>query len=201
MTPVKPPIDAAALDQLFLTARTYNGWLPTPVPDALIRQLYDTLKMAPTSGNCNPMRVVFVKSAEGKKKLLAGLKPANVEKTMQAPVTAVMGFDTAFYEHLDLLAPHVAKDRQANYLADPDLAQRAAFRNATLQGAYMLLAARALGLDCGPMSGILHDVLDHDFFSGGKVVSNFIMNIGYGDPASVRPRAARFAFDDVCSIV
>ncbi len=201
MNTANTPVDDASLDQIFRTARTYNGWLATPVPDALVRQLYDTLKMAPTSGNCNPMRVVFVKSPEGKKKLLPGLKPGNVEKTMQAPVTAVMGYDTEFYAHLDLLAPHVAKDRQANYIADPDLAQRAAFRNATLQGAYMLLAARALGLDCGPMSGILHDVLDHDFFPGGKVVSNFIMNIGYGDPASVRPRAARFAFDDVCTIL
>ena len=194
------PVDANALDQLFRNARTYNGWLPTPVPDALIRELYDLLKMAPTSGNCNPMRVVFVKSAEAKKKLLPGLKPGNVDKTMAAPVTAVMGYDTEFYERLDVLAPHVAQDRRANYIADPALAQRAAFRNATLQGAYMIMAARALGLDCGPMSGVLHDVLDRDFFPGGKVVSNFIMNIGYGDPASVRPRAARLPFDDVCTI-
>jgi len=195
------PVDDATLDLLFRSARTYNGWLPKPVSDELVRKLYDVLKMAPTSGNCNPMRVVFVKSPQGKKKLLPGLKPANVEKTLAAPVTAVMGYDTEFYEHLELLAPHVAKDRRANYLADPQLAQRAALRNATLQGAYMIMAARALGLDCGPMSGILHDVLDRDFFPGGKVVSNFIMNIGYGDPASVRPRAARFAFDDVCTII
>lgn len=195
------PLDDAALDQLFRTARTYNGWLPRPVSDEQLRTLYALLKMAPTSGNCNPMRVVFVKSPEGKQKLLPGLKPGNVDKTMAAPVTAVMGYDTAFFHRLDLLAPHVAKDRIANYLADPDLAQRAAFRNATLQGAYMLLAARSLGLDCGPMSGILHDVLDRDFFPGGQVVSNFIMNIGYGDPASVRPRAARLDFDDACTIL
>lgn len=197
----KQPLDDVTLDLLFRKARTYNGWLPTSVSDDLVRKLYDLMKWAPTSGNCNPMRVVFVKSAEGKKRLLPGLRPANVEKTMAAPVIAVMGYDTEFYEHLELLAPHVAKDRRANYIAYPQLAQRAAFRNASLQGAYMIMAARALGLDCGPMSGILHDVLDRDFFPGGKVLSNFIMNIGYGDPASVRPRAARFEFDDVCSII
>lgn len=201
MNTAHTPVADAALDQLFRNARTYNGWLPTPVSQAQVHQLYDLLKMAPTSGNCNPMRVVFVMSPEGKKKLLPGLKPGNVDKTMQAPLIAVMGYDTEFYRHLDVLAPHVAKDRQANYIADPALAQRAAFRNATLQGAYMLMAARALGLDCGPMSGILHEVLDHDFFPGGKVISNFVMNIGYGDPASVRPRGARLAFDEVCTIV
>lgn len=196
----RPTVDDAGLDLLFRQARTYYGWLAKPVTDDVLTQIYDLAKMAPTSGNCNPMRIVFVRSKEAKQRLLPGLKPGNVDKTMAAPVTAVLGFDTQFYKHFDRLAPH-ALDRIAVYEADPDLAQRAAFRNGTLQGAYLLLAARSLGLDCGPMSGFLHDVVDEEFFPGGRVKSNFLINIGYGDSASLRSRGARFDFGDIGTIL
>ena len=189
-----------SLDLLFREARTHHAWLPRPVTEAQLRELHALSRMAPTSNNISPLRIVFVVSPEAKQRLRRGLKPGNVDKTMAAPVTAILGIDSRFFDHLELLAPH-AVDRRAGYLADPDLATRAAFRNATLQGAYLLMAARALGLDCGPMSGFLHDVVDEEFFPGGQVKSNFLINIGYGDPSGVRPRAARFAFDDVCQIL
>lgn len=188
------------LDLIFREGRTYYGWLPKPVTEAQLRALFELSRMPPTSSNINPQRIVFVASPEAKERLRRGLKPGNVDKTMAAPVTAVLGIDTRFYDHLERLAPH-AIDRRANYISDPDLAWRAAFRNATLQGAYLLVAARALGLDCGPMSGFLHDVVDEEFFPGGRVKSNFLINIGYGDPASLKPRGARFDFDDVCAIL
>ena len=189
-----------SLDLIFRDARTYYGWLPKPVEEADLRALYELAKLPPTSSNICPQRIVFVKSPEAKERLRPCLKPGNVDKTMAAPVTAVLGIDTAFYEHLETLAPHAVGRREV-YIADPDLAWRASFRNATLQGAYLILAARALGLDCGPMSGFLHDAVDETFFPGGRVKSNFLVNIGYGDPASLRPRGARFGFDDVCQIL
>ncbi|KFC70747.1 putative NADH dehydrogenase/NAD(P)H nitroreductase [Bosea sp. LC85] len=188
------------LDLLFREARTYYGWLPKPVCDAQLRELYELARMPPTSSNISPQRIVFVVSQNAKERLRPGLKPGNVDKTMAAPVTAILGIDGRFFDHLERLAPH-AVDKRAGYLADPDLATRAAFRNATLQGAYLLMAARALGLDCGPMSGVLHDVVDAEFFPGGQVRSNFLINIGHGDPTSVRTRAARFDFDDICQIL
>lgn len=188
------------LDLLFRDARTHYGWLPQPVSEAQLRELHDLARMPPTSSNISPQRIVFVVSPQAKKRLQPGLKPGNLDKTMAAPVTAILGIDSRFFDHLERLAPH-AVDKRAGYLADPDLATRAAFRNATLQGAYLLMAARALGLDCGPMSGFLHDVVDAEFFPDGRVKSNFLVNIGHGDPASLRPRAARFDFDDVCQIL
>jgi 3-hydroxypropanoate dehydrogenase len=192
-------VGEAALDQMFRHARTHYAWLDRPVPEALLRDVYDLARLGPTSGNCNPMRIVFVTSRDGKERLRPGLKPGNVDKTMAAPATAIIGTDTAFYWHLPRLAPHNA-DRVKTYEQDPDLASRAAFRNATLQGAYLIMAARALGLDCGPMSGFLHDVVDEVFFAGTPVKSNFLINIGYGDRETLRPRADRFAFDEVCRI-
>jgi 3-hydroxypropanoate dehydrogenase len=199
-TPTRQGISEANLDLIFRDARTYYGWLPTPVPEERLRALYELARMPPTSSNINPQRIVFIASREGKERLRRGLKPGNVDKTMAAPVTAILGIDTRFFDHLETLAPH-AVDKRAGYLADPDLAMRAAFRNATLQGAYLMMAARALGLDCGPMSGFLHDVIDQEFFPDGTIKSNFLVNIGHGDPASLKPRGARFGFDEVCSIL
>ena len=168
--------------------------------ESLLRKIYELARMGPTSGNCNPMRVIFVTTPEGKERLRLGLKPGNVDKTMAAPATAIVGTDMEFYRHIPRLAPHNA-DRVKVYEEDPDLTYRAAFRNSTLQGAYMILTARALGLDCGPMSGFLHDVVDQEFFAGTAVKSNFRINIGYGDRGRLRPRADRFGFDEVCQIV
>lgn len=190
----------AGLDTILREARTHYAWQDKPVPETLLRTLYELARMGPTSGNCNPMRVVFVTTPEGKERLRPGLKPGNVDKTMAAPATAIIGTDLEFYRHIPRLAPHNA-DRVKVYEEDPDLTYRAAFRNATLQGAYMIMAARAIGLDCGPMSGFLHDVVDQEFFAGTAVKSNFLINIGYGDRAQLRPRGERFGFDEVCRIV
>jgi 3-hydroxypropanoate dehydrogenase len=192
-------LDQAELNKILQEARTHYAWQDKPVPESLLRKIYEVARMGPTSGNSNPMRVVFVTTLEGKKRLLPGLKPGNVDKTMAAPATAIIGTDMEFYKHIPRLAPHNA-DRVKVYEDDPDLTYRAAFRNATLQGAYIIIAARALGLDCGPMSGFLHDVVDQEFFAGTAVKSNFLINIGYGDRSKLRPRADRFAFDEVCQI-
>ena len=193
-------LDGAGLDVVFRQARTHYAWQGTPVPESMLRRIFDLARMGPTSGNCNPMRVIFVATPEGKEKLRPGLKPGNVDKTMAAPATAIVGTDMEFYRHITRLAPHNA-ERVKAYEDDPDLTYRAAFRNATLQGAYMIIAARALGLDCGPMSGFLHDVVDETFFAGTAVKSNFLINIGYGDREKLRPRGERFAFDEICRIV
>lgn len=190
---------ADTLREVFLDARTHFAWQDREVPDALLREVWDIARMGPTSTNGSPMRVVFVKSKEAKAKLLEGLKPGNVDKTMSAPVTAITGFDLDFFERFDRLVPY-ATDRIDAYRADPDLAYRAAFRNATLQGAYFMICARAKGLDCGPMSGFLHDVIDANFFAGTNIKSNFLINLGYGDPSVLFPRQYRFAFDEVCKI-
>jgi 3-hydroxypropanoate dehydrogenase len=199
MTTGKSGLDAAGLETLFLEAHTYYSWLDKPVSAAQLRQVYDLARMGPTSGNCCPMRIVFVRTPEGRERLKPGLRPGNVDQTMSAPATAIIGTDMEFYRHIPQLAPH-AVARIAVYEADQDLAQRAAFRNATLQGAYLIMAARSLGFDCGPMSGFLHDVVDEEFFAGTSVKSNFLINIGYGNPASVRSRGYRFDFDEVCQI-
>ncbi len=170
------------------------------MPDALLREIWNIARMGPTSTNGSPMRVVFVKSEEAKERLRPGIKPGNIDKTMAAPVTAITAFDLEFYEKFDRLAPY-ATDRIAAYREDPDLAHRAAFRNATLQAAYFLIVARAKGLDCGPMSGFLHDVVDDAFFAGTSLRSNFLINLGYGDPAVLFPRQYRLAFCEACSII
>ncbi|MBR9764861.1 MAG: malonic semialdehyde reductase [Rhodobacteraceae bacterium] len=190
----------AALRAIFLEARTHFAWQDRAVPDALLREIWDVARMGPTSTNGSPMRVIFVKSDAARERLKPGIKPGNLAKTMAAPVTAITAFDLDFYENFDRLAPY-ATDRIAAYREDPDLAYRAAFRNATLQAAYFMIVARAKGLDCGPMSGFLHDVVDETFFAGTNLKSNFLINLGYGDPSVLFPRQYRFAFDEACSVI
>lgn len=194
-----PILDDTALDQLFRTARTHNGWLPKPVTDDELRALYDLMKWAPTSANCSPARIVFVRSREGKERLRPALSPGNLEKTMAAPVTAIIGYDLAFYEKLPQLFPHT--DARAWFAGKPAVIETTAFRNGSLQGAYLILAARALGLDCGPMSGFDNAIVDAEFFAGTSIRSNFLCNLGHGDPAKLFGRSPRLAFDEACRIV
>lgn len=189
-------LDDNALKQLFLDARTQNAWQSTPVPDALLSELYDITRMAPTSANCSPARFVFVRAPEGKERLKPALSAGNLAKTMQAPVTVIVGTDYAFYEKLPQLFPHA--DAKSWFVGNPALIEATAFRNASLQGAYLMLAARALGLDCGPMSGYDAAKVDAEFFAGTTVKSNFLINLGYGDPAGLFPRSPRLAFDEAC---
>jgi len=193
-------LDDAALDALFRDARTHNKWRKKPVSDTLLRALWELAKMGPTSANCSPAHILFVKSPEGKARLSPALSEGNREKTMAAPVTAIVGYDLEFYEKLPFLFPHNAEARSW-FAGNPELIRTTAFRNGSLQGAYLILAARALGLDCGPMSGFDNGKVDAAFFPDGKVKSNFLCNLGYGDPAGLFPRSPRFAFDEACEIV
>lgn len=193
-------LDQHALNQLFLQAHTHNAWQDRDLPDALLQQLYDLMRMAPTSANSNPARVVFVKSAEAKARLLPALMEGNRAKTLAAPVTAIIAYDLHFYEQLGFLFPN-APDAASWLNGDARIAETNAFRNGTLQGGYLMLAARALGLDCGPMSGFDAAAVDADFFSGTSVRSNFLCNLGYGDPAGVYPRNPRLAFEQACKII
>ena len=192
-------LDAAALQALFFDARTHNTWQPREVPDALLRELVETMKWGPTSVNCSPARIVYVKSAEAKAKLKPHLMAGNVEKTMAAPATAIIGTDFDFYHHLPKLFP--AADAKAWFVGKDEFIRTSAIRNGTLQGGYFILAARALGLDCGPMSGFDNAGVDAAFFTGTSVKSNFLCNLGYGDPAGLHPRGPRFAFDEIAKIV
>jgi 3-hydroxypropanoate dehydrogenase len=198
------PLDAAALDQIFRTARTYRrsaqAWLPQAVDEALLRQAYDLAKLGPTSANSSPARIVFVKSAQAKEKLKQALSPENAPQTMAAPVTAIVGSDHTFYEALPRLYKE-SPEARSWFEGKPEAIQSTAFRNATLQGAYLIIAARALGLDCGPMSGFRNALVDDLFFAGTAIKSNFLINIGYGNPAAIRPREERYAFDEACRIV
>ena len=196
------PLHDEALDQLFRTARTHVAWLPKAVDDALLRKLYDVAKWAPTSANMAPMRLVFVKSKEAKEKLKPTLMEGNVEKTMTAPVCVIVAEDSKFYENLPRLFPQMPA--MINYFTKPgqeQFAKDTAFRNSSLQGGYLILAARALGLDAGPMSGFDNAKVDAAFFGDGRFRSNFLLNLGYGDPAKVHPRNPRLEFDEVCKIV
>jgi 3-hydroxypropanoate dehydrogenase len=189
----------ADVNRLFLEAHTHNAWLDRPVPDALLRRVYEAARMAPTGANCQPLRVVYVKSAAAKEKLKPALAPGNVDKTMAAPATAIIAYDLEFYEKMPKLFP--ARDMRASFLAMPEeKRERSAFMNGTLGGAYMILAARALGLDVGPMGGFDNAKVDAAFFPDGKWRSNFLINIGYGDVSGVRPRAPRLDFDEACRI-
>lgn len=193
-------LDQSALDQLFCAARTHNVWQNRPVEDELLTRVYNSMRMGPTSANCSPARIVFVKSKEAKEKLKPAMSAGNLAKTMAAPVTAIIGYDMHFYEKMPQLFPH---DLSARSWFDKDEATAftAAFRNGTLQGAYLMLAARAYGLDCGPMSGFDNDMVDKLFFAGTHVKSNFLCNLGYGDPAKLFPRSPRLSFDEACSIL
>ena len=196
------PISDAVIDQLFRTARTQNGWTSEPVTDAQINALYDIYKMGPTSGNCQPARVIFVRTEAGKARLLPAMSPGNQEKTKAAPVTAIIGYDTHFYEHLPRLFPHnlAMKDNFAGPGKEA-AASAAAFRNGSLQGAYLMVAARLLGMDVGGMSGFNAAKVDEEFWAGTKVKTNFICNLGHGDPAKVMSRLPRFQFDEVAKIL
>ena len=192
------PIDARALDVLFHDARTHNGWQDKPVTESLLREVFDLAKMPPTSANCSPMRLVFVSTPAGKERLKPALSPGNIEKTMAVPVTAIIAQDTLFYEHLPMLFPHA--DAKSWFVGNDAMIQGTMVRNATLQGAYLMLAARAVGLDCGPMSGFDPAKLNAEFFPDGRFQANFLCNLGYGDPTKLFGRSPRFAFDDVCTI-
>lgn len=192
------PLDAAALDLLFRAARTYRAWLPEPVPTEALRSAYELARLAPTSANCSPMRIVFVVSAEAKERLRPCLDEGNVRQTMAAPATAIVAHDTRFYDLLPRLYPQA--DARSWFADDPAAARATAFRNGSLQGAYFILAARACGLDCGPMSGFDAAKVDAAFFPDGRCRSNFLCNLGYGDPAGLGPRNPRLAFDEACAI-
>ena len=193
-------LDDAALDTLFRKARTQNGWLPTPVSDAELRAIYDVMKWGPTSANCCPARLLFLRTPEAKARLLPALSPGNVDKTKAAPVTAIIGYDTRFYELMVKLFPH-RPDMADNFKNNPTLAQITAFRNGTLQGAYFMLAARAVGLDIGGMSGFDNAKVDAEFFPDGRVKSNFLCNVGHGDPSKVLPRLPRLDFEEACTLL
>ncbi len=190
--------DSSALDLLFREARTHSRWQPRPVSESQLRQAWDLARLGPTSANCQPARIVFARSPAAKEKLKAALMPGNVDKTMAAPVTAIIGHDLAFYEQLPRLFPHA--DARSWFAGNESLAATTAFRNGSLQAAYFILACRALGLDCGPMSGFDAAAVDAAFFAGTTVRSNLLVNIGYGDPAGLHPRGPRLDFDEACSI-
>jgi 3-hydroxypropanoate dehydrogenase len=192
-------LDAQGLDLLFRTARTHNVWQPKPVPESLLHELYDLAKLPPTSANCSPMRLVFVTTEAGKERLKPALSAGNLEKTMAAPVTAIIAHDSKFYDELPKLFPHA--DARSWFAGNEAVAATTAMRNGTLQGGYLILAARALGLDCGPMSGFDNAKVDAEFFPDGRFKSNFLCNLGYGDTEKLFPRSPRFTFDEACKIV
>lgn len=207
-------LDDHAFDVLFRDARTYSYWLDRPVDDDTLRRLYDLVKWAPTSANANPTRFVFLRTAAAKERLRPALAPGNVEKSMTAPVVCIVAYDLKFHEKLPKLFPHAPKMRQL-FADNPQLVEVTARRNSSLQGAYLILAARALGLDCGPMSGFDNAKLDEEFFGAGKerdgcdqeffpeghVRSNFLINLGHGDPARLHPRLPRLDFHEACSLL
>jgi 3-hydroxypropanoate dehydrogenase len=188
------------LRQLFLDARTHNGWLDKPVSDAILRDIFDLAKFSPTSANTQPMRLLFLRTTVAKERLRSHFAPANVEKTMTAPVTAIVGYDLAFHEHLPKLFPH-QPNAKGMFEGNLPLIEATAFRNGSLQGAYLIIAARALGLDCGPMSGFDNAGVDAEFFADTQVKSNFLCNLGYGDHSKIFGRLPRFDFASVCALL
>lgn len=197
--PTRQKLDDAALDLLFRQARTRNAWQETPVADELIHAVYDLARMGPTSANSSPGRFVFVRSPAAKERLRPHLGPTNVDKTMQAPCCVIVAYDTRFYDLLPKLFP--SRDFRSGFAADAALAEETAFRNATLQGGYFIIAARVLGLDCGPMSGFNKQTLDAEFFPDGRWRSDFLCNIGYGSDKNLFPRNPRLDFDEACLVL
>lgn len=207
-------LNDTALDVLFRQARTYSKWLPRAVSDDTLRQLYDLLKWGPTSANSSPARFAFLRSPEAKERLRPALAPLNVDKTMKAPVTVIVAYDLRFYEHLGKLFP-IGPGMRKMFESTPAVVETTAKRNSSLQGAYLMLAARSLGLDCGPMSGFDNAKVDEEFFAAGKpcfgceqeffpeghVKSDFLCNLGYGDPSTLQPRLARLSFAEACSLL
>ena len=187
----------AALDQLFRTARTYRAWRDQPVSDETLRAIYELMKWGPTSSNCSPARIVFVKSLAAKERLKPALDAGNVNQSMAAPATAIVAYDLEFYTRMAVLSP---RTDASTFVEHPALTLETAMRNGSLQGAYLILAARAMGLDCGPMSGFDNAKVDATFFPGGAVKSNFLCNLGYGNPDKLRPRAPRLSFEEACRI-
>lgn len=187
------------LDQLFLEARTHNEWLPEPVPENLLRDIYRLARMGPTSANACPGRFVFVTSKEARDRLVPLLSPKNVAKVLAAPVTAIIAWDTEFYEEMPKLMPYL--DGRAAFTGKPALIEETGFRNSSLQGAYLMIAARALGLDCGPMSGFDKAKLNAEFFPDGRWTVNFICNLGYGDKTKLHPRNPRLDFSEACRVI
>jgi 3-hydroxypropanoate dehydrogenase len=186
-------------EQIFDNARTANSYLDRPVDDALLHQIYDMMKWGPTSANCSPMRIQFVKSAEAKARLVSCMAPTNAAKTQKAPVTAIIGMDMQFYDKLPQLFPHA--DARSWFVGNQPMIDATAFRNSSLQGGYFIIAARALGLDCGPMSGFDAAKLDAAFWSGTPIKTNFVCNLGYADTSKTFARSPRLRFDEVCSMV
>ncbi|MEO8057871.1 MAG: malonic semialdehyde reductase [Burkholderiales bacterium] len=185
-------------EQLFDNARTHNGFKPEPIPEATLRQLYDLLKWGPTSANCSPARFIFVSSPEGKEKLLTGMAPGNVDKTRSAPVSVIVGMDMEFFEKLPQLFPHA--DAKSWFVGKQPMIDSTAFRNSSIQGGYLILAARSLGLDCGPMSGFDAAKIDAAFWAGTSVKTNFICNLGRGDASKLFSRSPRLSFDEACRL-
>jgi len=194
------PISPEAIAQLFTEARTFHAWLPQAVSDEKLQEVYDLMKWGPTSANCCPARIVFVKDGPEKEKLVGSLAPGNIDKVKAAPVTAIVATDELFYDQIPKLFPAAPQFREM-FASNKDFAEKSAFRNGSLQGAYFILAARAVGLDCGPMSGFDNKKLDDAFFAGSSWKSNFICNLGYGDRSKLYPRGPRLAFDEACRIV
>jgi 3-hydroxypropanoate dehydrogenase len=193
-------LSSEGLDLIFRLARTHSVWLDKPVEDALLRQVYDLAKMGPTSANMCPMRIIFVKSREAKERLKPALDAGNADKTMKAPVTAIIGMDVHFFEQLPKLFPHADAKSWFKNLPE-NVLEYTALRNGSLQGAYFMLAARALGLDCGPMSGFDNAKVDQAFFAGTTVKSNFLCNLGHGDASKLYPRSPRLSFEEACKMV
>ena len=192
-------VSGECLDQLFREARTHWVWRPEPVPIELLKEVYDLARFAPTSANSSPARFVFLPTPQAKERLRPALSPGNVEKTMTAPVTVIVAWDTEFHDKLPQLFP--ARDMRSVFAGNAALLHETAFRNGTLQGAYFMIAARALGLDCGPMSGFDQPKVNAEFFPDGKWKANFLCNIGYGDPAKLFPRNPRLSFDEACRVL
>lgn len=186
----------AAIDEIFTNARTHNSWTDKPVSDADLHAIFDILKMGPTSANCSPARFVFIRTPEGREKLRPALSAGNLDKTMSAPVTVIVAHDPKFYDKLPMLFPHA--DARSWFAGNDALAQETAFRNGTLQGAYLMIAARAMGVDCGAMSGFDKSKVDAAFFAESGWKSNFLVNLGHGDASGLFPRSPRFAFDEAC---
>jgi 3-hydroxypropanoate dehydrogenase len=192
-------INDEALDIIFRNARTQNKWLDKPVSNTMLMAIYDLMRWGPTSANNSPARILFLTTPEAKERLKPHLSEGNRAKTMSAPVTAIIGYDTDFHDHLPRLFPH--NQDAKNWFKDDVLRETTAFRNGTLQGAYFIIAARAVGLDCGPMSGFSNAGVDKEFFAGTNIKSNFICSLGYGDPSGLFPRSPRLSFDEACKIL
>ncbi len=193
------PLDQPALAELFTDARTHNQWTPEPVSDETLHELYDLLKIGPTSANSSPARFVFLRTPEAKERLKPALSAGNLDKTMKAPVTVIVAYDPRFYDELPKLFPHA--DARAWFASSEALATETAFRNSSLQGAYLIMAARAVGLDTGPMSGFDKAKVDEAFFSASGWKANFLVNLGHGDPAGLFPRSPRLTFDEACILL